>query len=702
MTALKRVDMILLAMVALLAPLIGGQVPTEAMGGASLIGGLTGGSESVAATRLILGLLILGAVAMAFLKLRSVPLPRGRIVLFMGTMLSLLGFSALISDFRAQSLEAFLLWVLAGGAFFATVALSGRKAGPNGLVAAMGIAAIILGGRAVLDYATYMEYEPTYRVFAEWNNPNAVAGMLVILGIVCLGLGSHEKRPIQVIGWLGALLSGAGLYLTMSDGGRLALVCGLIAWAVIHLIWKGKAIALAAALPLLVGFALAFAWRTNTISQAAAKPAPEASGRVLAAQSEVEQSQGFRTLLWKTSVDLMQSKPVTGWGPGTFRYESGRPGRQTPTAYAHQTFLQVGFEGGIVALILFLAIAVSWFRLVFKGAKSLTPEQNSLRAAIVGAIVAFGANGMVESNLVFPGIAIIVFMLLGLGLQLSADGSSPELMPRSMRLLVVLLACVLPFAGLAFFSAGEARKSAIVGYAAQQMRSEMLQVSEDIERSMPYDGEALLLAGQYDVRDNERRGRLLHQASLKFPAPRAIRMYARWLADQEQASTAISVLKRAFERDPNNLLAWRLLIDLETQDGNEAGAKAAAEKLVQIEGTSYYQVNSLGDLVSLETSEARLWLAKRESDPAKVVELLKPAVTSYREYLAKTVPLIKKMSKAGMTYGGQSADQALESLSQGLETAQLLESASRKVSDREGSQLATDARSEFDAAIESF
>jgi O-antigen ligase len=699
MTILKRPELLLLAVVAMLAPVIGGQVATEPQAYASPMNAIHGDASSVAAARLILGVFVFAALGLSFLRTRAVPLPRGRIVISMGVLLVALGFSAALSDFRAQSVEAFMLWGIAAAAFFATISVSGRKVGPAVLIVAMAVAGVVLGGRAVLDYFFIKDFEPTYRAFATWVNPNSVAGMYAILGIVTAGLIANENKYLRVLGFASSLMCGAGLALTQSKGGILAMGVGLVAWVIVHLAWKCKAKGLLAVLPLLLGFVIAFFWQTSSIHQAGGG----GGGRILSGGAEAEQSQGFRTLLWKTAIELTKDKPITGWGPGTFRYESGRPGLQTPTANAHETFLQIAFEGGLLALAAFAFIAFAWFRLVFRGAKSLTSDQNALRAAVVGAIVAFGANGITESNLAFPGIGIIVFILLGIGLQLSSDGSSPELMPPTMRRLIVLSCCGLPLVFLALFAAGEARKSSIVSFAQEGETSSMLIASHDLESSMSYDGEALLLAGQYEVQDRDRRGRLLEQAAVKFPSPRAIRLYARWLADKpETLNTAITVLKRAFQRDPKNLLAWRLMIDLQEKAGNEVEARKAAEELVTIEGTSYFQVNALGDLVALEPTEARMWLARREKDPAKVVALLKPAVESYRGYLKRTVPMIKMMGKENQNYGGQSKTEAMKSLGEAVEAAKLLQGACQRIGDPVGAKAASSAADEFAAAVDDF
>src|SRR5204862_536544 len=58
-----------------------------------------------------------------------------------------------------------------------------------------------------------------------------------------------------------------------------------------------------------------------------------------ASADQNEQSSGFRFLLWKGAAKLIKSNPI-GYGIGTYRYESARPGYTTETQLAHNTFLQ--------------------------------------------------------------------------------------------------------------------------------------------------------------------------------------------------------------------------------------------------------------------------------------------------------------------------------------------------------------------------
>lgn len=690
----RRPELLLLLIAALLSPLIGGQVTGQPVPFASPLGMFMGDPASAAGSRFFLSLFILGSLVFSFIRMRAVPIPRGKIGLCLAVMLGALAFAAVVSEFRIQSFEALLTWYLMVAAFFAAIAAGGRVQGPSALCLVMSVGGGITAVRGILEYMKRLSVEPSYRIFAGWSNPNAVAALFAILIPVSLALLMQKSRPLQITGAACALLMSLSLALTQSKGGTAAMLVGVLAWAIVHAVWMKKGWSFLAVLVVVAGYIVGTAWQTSAIVQ---KESAGAAPRIVSSGGEVEQSSGFRMLLWKSSVDLVKAKPY-GWGPGTFRYENARSGRQTLTVYAHQTFLQLAAEGGIVAIVAFLGAAVLWFMAVFRKASAMTPEQNSLRAGIVGAIFAFGANGMVESALAYTGIGILIFMLLGVGLQLSSDASAPELMPPTMRRTLALVGGAVPFLALAWVMNSESSKSAMLTAVAQKDAQGMADASVALARNS-LDGESLYYAGFGELRDAERRESLLRQAAMKWPSPRAHRALARLLAEQGNLAEAIQVTKQVFVRDPNNLPALSLLMDLELQNNNEVGAEEAALRLVKVEETTYFTVQSLPDLIPTETYRARFWLAGREEDADQKIALLQPAVNGYLNFLRRTVPLVKKFSEAGIDFGGVTPVEATENLNFGLDAARMLEIAYKEADDSSGASSAAEAVAELEAGL---
>ncbi len=681
----KRPELLLLLIAAFLSPIIGGSVTSTPMPFASPLGMITGDPASPAGTRFFLSLFVLGSLAFSLFRMRSVPIPRGRIGLFLSVMLGALAFAAVISSFQAQSLEALLGWYLIVAAFFASIAAAGRIQGPTAICALVAGAGGITALRGIMEYADRAGVEPGYRIFGNWNNPNALAALLAILIPVGLSLIVQKSRPLQVLGSVATLLMSVAAVLTQSKGGILALGVGLAAWGVLQVAWTRKAAGLAALVVVLAGLGGGTLWQ----SSAKAAVGAQAGLRIAGGGAEAEQSAGFRSLLWKSAIDLTIAKPY-GWGPGTFRYENARTGRQTLTVYAHQAYLQLAAEGGVIALGMLVMAAVFWLASVFRKSTALTPAQNSLRAGVVGAIFAFGANGVVESTLSYTGIGIVVFILLGVGLQLSSDGTAPELMPQGMRRAIALLACALPILGFAFFMNIESGKSAMMTAVAGKDTASMASASASLARN-GFDGESLYYAGFGEVSDAAKREELWRGAAGKWPTPRVQRALARLLAEKGSLSEAILITKQVFVRDPNNLPGWKLLMDLEIQDQNDQGAEEAARKLVAIEGTTSFQIQSLPELVPTETYEARIWLSGRESDTKRKIELLEPAVEGYKKYLQLTVPQVRKFAEGGIDYGGETLADAQSKLAAGIEAARLLESAYRKAGDPSGESTASES-----------
>ena len=138
-------------------------------------------------------------------------------------------------------------------------------------------------------------------------------------------------------------------------------------------------------------------------------PAATPIARIAQGGGSQEQSATFRLNLWKSALHLIKSRPLTGYGMGSYRYESARAGLTTSTVFAHNTFLQIWAEGGIVSFGLILAGIAVWFLTVLKNRSQLPIARLAPFAGIVAAVIALLAHSMVDSDLYYFGIGICFF-----------------------------------------------------------------------------------------------------------------------------------------------------------------------------------------------------------------------------------------------------------------------------------------------------
>ena len=421
----------------------------------------------------------------------------------------------------------------------------------------------------------------------------------------------------------------------------------------------------------------------------AAKSAPGAFARIADAGSTGEQSAGYRVLLWKTALDLAKDRPQ-GTGIGTFQFESARPGLVQRTFHAHQTWLQIAAESGWAALLAPVVLAVLWCREVGRGALSLPPERNALRAGVVGAVVAAAAAGFTETTLVFAGLGILQFAMMGVALQLSADGTEPQLTPVKVRRTLAALA-LLPLVPMALGAAVEAEKSsAQTQIALRDASGARAAAASAASISLGLDGEAHYLAALAEPDPTARVG-LLREAARTLPTPRVFRALARAEQEAGRSLAARTALEAALDRDPNNLPALDALRKSLAADGLVSEAKAAAIRTLAVEATPSFQVRAIPESVPLETYDARIFLADSAADPKEQIELLREAVEGFLQYRRLTVPQIERFAKADLTFLGESLDDARAALDQGREAAQRLRALYGSAGDSDGEAWADSA-----------
>lgn len=675
----RQIPGLLLAIAGFLAVLIGGQVVTESQmifGGASpVILALMGDASVPLLTHALIGTITVMALMTFLGSNRVFPMPAHRLGLMVIILAGLLAASALTATFRGPAFAALVQWGFYILAFFTSAAVVGREHGPRLVLYAIFIACTLLAVRGLMEYAEMKATDPTWRVFAGWINPNATAAMLMVGWFLGLGLTQLTSRVGTLLSVLGLAVIGLGILLTQSKG-VLLVTAGL---SVLTLIFGAvqnaeksrlKVPAAAMVLVLIMGFGL-------TKSQApAATEAGGASATALTrlgnAGGTAEQSAGFRTLLWKGAIDLIESNPI-GYGLGGYRFESARPGLTTQTVFAHNSYLQMAVDSSILAPLLLFAIGIAWLTLMFKGYRNSPPEKQIIRLAIITAVLAVAAHGFVDSDLSYFGIGFVFFLLMGLGSTVAADAIAPELLLRPYRLLALSVPVLFLIFAM-FISAGEVGKAKVRAGLISGERSVSEELSS-LQNLAPYDGETDYLTGQYRMAMREAGAVESYRlAATKSPSPRNYRVLARTQESLGNYAAAMDSLRSALRRDPNNLPALAQLMRTQSAFGTEEDSINTAKQLLAVEKTTYYQIRSLPELVPTETAEARIFLAERLPQDAAREEWLTGAIDIYNRYVASTVPLVERTEKydPGSNFGGETMRSAKAKMEMALKATKML------------------------------
>lgn len=646
------IDFWLLILGAFLAPLVGGHVSLEARPIDLGIGGeLFGGGALPYLARLLAGAPILCGLFLMAMRNRVVQLPNIRIIGTLTALVFLLGFAILFGSFRFVSVGEWLTWFVFGGALFLTVGTAGRGRGPVAVAGAIGAGAALVALTGVREYLSVMQVEPTHRIFAGWNNPNAVASLFVAGALVNLGVAGRLSGIAKFIPLLGSGLCLGALILTQSKGGYLAFGVGLLVYfGVVLASGKGKQTLAWAAAAVALGVALGYG---------ATSAAPKALNRIGSGTS-AEQSVGFRQNLWKSAVAIAAKHPI-GTGPGTFRFYSAEPGIIESTVFAHQSYLQLAVEGGWLALVLFGCLAAFWMSYAFRGIRKQPEPIVALRAGLLAATMALAAHGLVESNLSFFGSGLTLFILVGLTLQLSTDGTSPEAIPQKLRLAIATLACALPLVGITIYSSTEANKAVLMSALRVGDKAKVVEAAQSIKSNPFGDPEATYLAGFYGSSSLTERADLLRRAALAMPQPRLLRAAARASAEAGNLDDALAMNNRVFNFDPNNLNAHWLKVQLLQQKGDDKGVLDACRDLIKVENQTSFKVRAIPEIVPTETYDARMILASQSQDRSEKTKLLEAALTGYAKFMSVTAPLVKRLTdEYNPEYGGVSRNEVLE------------------------------------------
>ena len=132
-----------------------------------------------------------------------------------------------------------------------------------------------------------------------------------------------------------------------------------------------------------------------------------------------------RVALWAAALAMFRDAPVLGHGPNTFvlHYRAYLDALQLPawihvdprvTPWAHNLYLELLAEQGVVGFLAFLALGVTGLWMVRRTILSPDRQLHYLGAGVGAAFIAFLTAAFFELSLIRAWVTIILFTLLGL------------------------------------------------------------------------------------------------------------------------------------------------------------------------------------------------------------------------------------------------------------------------------------------------
>jgi putative inorganic carbon (HCO3(-)) transporter len=317
--------------------------------------------------------------------------------------------AAVAGPYRDESVGAWSSGWLAALGMFWTVRLALNQEGMprrigNALVAALGLAVALatfqlLFGNGRFDLATgaassLQERLATARVQGMSLHPNFLAALVAGLLMFVLAMGAFARvRPAALSLYALSALAVGVLVLTRSRGGLIAATmagAGLAAasrhkWAVPLLLVGG------------MGFlALVGTHRERFLGLA----------RIVTQGDAPPELVGWRPLLWSASVKLIGQRPWLGWGVGqesfekTFWSQFPETDSQIEAFHAHNLYLEIAVEMGLVGLGLFLLLVTAAARQAWRQRRLVGKTGRPLALGAAAALLAFLLHGLVDVPLV--------------------------------------------------------------------------------------------------------------------------------------------------------------------------------------------------------------------------------------------------------------------------------------------------------------
>ncbi len=285
------------------------------------------------------------------------------------------------------------------------------------LVSLDGLWQLILGadfihGRALLSCGIDLP-----RVTASFSSPNAMGIYLACFTPLLFGLAFfHLKGRLRIFIGLASVLGMTGIFLTFSGGAAIGLIGGILFLAIVrrHKVVLVMILALFLAGPFILPENLKdWARKVNY------NPLEFVCGP-------------GRVTIYANSMNMIRQHPVIGFGVNTFsknyaKYklaEMEKYAATSDTMYAHNNFLHMAGEVGLVGLGIFIWFLVALFKNGWQVYRRSGDDFLKITAlSLIACIIAFLINGLTETSL-YNQIGICFWFITGLLLCLNKISQS--------------------------------------------------------------------------------------------------------------------------------------------------------------------------------------------------------------------------------------------------------------------------------------
>ncbi|MFH1478508.1 MAG: O-antigen ligase family protein [Candidatus Omnitrophota bacterium] len=239
------------------------------------------------------------------------------------------------------------------------------------------------------------------RAISTFPSPNILGGYLIMMFFLALYLSKRYK-----IALIAVILISFALLLTKSMGAWLSLIVALIIYVVVgyKTLRFEKRIAIISSI--FIVLALIFILLSR--------------GERLINLENPQNSITQRIAYWKTAINIIKYHPIFGVGPGNFQevFLKYKIGSDTDTRYAHNLFLQIWVELGILGLIGLIYL----LSMIVKNLR--TKLQNNL---ILFVSIVFMMHNIIDITYFIPQVSFFWWVILGILLRVTTESLNRSL-----------------------------------------------------------------------------------------------------------------------------------------------------------------------------------------------------------------------------------------------------------------------------------
>ena len=472
------------------------------------------------------------------------------------------------------------------------------------------------------------------RLFGPFINPGYFAGYLVIALPITLGVYLVTRRAALVtLAGAGFVVEALALMLTGTKFGIVSAVAALFVFFVLAIgtksLRRSRFVRLVVIAVVVLPLLLVFLGPVRT--------------RIVAAESGGTQvhSTVFRYYTWLATANMITDNAWIGVGPGVYSIAYPRYTIAGPTKHAHQSYLQLAAESGVLALgafvVVLLAIAYrslasfvtwsdvgagqapktaekTWASVAEAAWKDLVPFSawRVVTCSLFGALVGSVMRNLVDSDWYVMGIALPFWILAGVLVAQSGAARQTVALGRRTRIALASVCAVLMLLSLSFGLGDLIAPDDIEwrGYTAGKIAGHYALASTLSPLNPKYHRE---LGKRLAAVDPERAAKELDTA-IRLAPTAGENYYVRGLVAARvtrNLRAAIGDFEKVLELNPNSTQARFDLARAYQAAGDEKGADSALQRLLAMEDSPYERIRGAPEVVDTSYAYAHAYFGRK-------------------------------------------------------------------------------------------